>query len=442
MIPCLLLVFTTATCKSLLKFVGGLFAIKTRRVLTVHLHNQYMKSKCAYNLLINSSATIDNPDQRITQDVDKFAETLQEIITTLIISPVLVIYYAFKCWMVTGFSGPLIILIYFLVGSLVSRKLIQPIVNAVFYKEYEEGNFRSYFHVRVRQYIESIAFCDGEKDEINRANQKLDILLTYQRSIVNNELFLNIANESFSYFGSVISYFLVAIPIFTGVLNDKDASELSSIISQSSFVAMYLIFLFSTIIEQSTKLSDLAGYTARISELLEALEDIKDESEEIHLSNSDHIQFENITLYSPNEKLLVRHLDLSVSEGDRLVITGPNGSGKTSILRALAGLWPSSEGIIRVPKGILFLPQIPYLVDGSLRDQISSEAVSDESVMGLLEKVRLSHLAGMIESFDTRQEWYKLLSPGEQQRLAMVRVFYSKPRFLGIRCILLKKTKS
>lgn len=74
--------------------------------------------------------------------MDKFAETLQEIITTLIISPVLVIYYAFKCWMVTGFSGPLIILIYFLVGSLVSRKLIQPIVNAVFYKEYEEGNFR------------------------------------------------------------------------------------------------------------------------------------------------------------------------------------------------------------------------------------------------------------------------------------------------------------
>lgn len=93
---------------------------------------------------------------------------------------------------------------------------------------------------------------------------------------------------------------------------------------------MYLIFLFSTIIEQSTKLSDLAGYTARISELLEALEDIKDESEEIHLSNSDHIQFENITLYSPNEKLLVRHLDLSVSEGDRLVITGPNGKCNTT----------------------------------------------------------------------------------------------------------------
>lgn len=92
---------------------------------------------------------------------------------------------------------------------------------------------------------------------------------------------------------------------------------------------MYLIYLFSTIIEQSTKLSDLAGYTARIAELLEALEDIRDESEEIHLLNSDHIQFEDITLYSPNKKLLVRHLDLSVSEGDRLVITGPNGKRDT-----------------------------------------------------------------------------------------------------------------
>ena len=93
---------------------------------------------------------------------------------------------------------------------------------------------------------------------------------------------------------------------------------------------MYLIYLFSTIIEQSTKLSDLAGYTARIAELLEALDDIRNESEEIHLLNSDHIQFENVTLYSPNEKLLVRHLDLSIPEGDRLVITGPNGKYGTA----------------------------------------------------------------------------------------------------------------
>lgn len=82
-------------------------------------------------------------DQRITQDIDKFAETLSQIVTKLIIAPVMVIYYTYKCWIVTGFAGPLVIFVYFFLGSFISRKFIQPIVNAVFFKELQEGNFRS-----------------------------------------------------------------------------------------------------------------------------------------------------------------------------------------------------------------------------------------------------------------------------------------------------------
>ncbi|KAG1180425.1 hypothetical protein G6F70_001493 [Rhizopus microsporus] len=415
---CLLLVFAVAACKSLLKFMGELFAIKTRRLLTVHLQHRYIKSKMVYNLLMNQY--VDNPDQRITQDVDKFAETLQQIITNLIIAPLMAIYYTYKCWMVTGFFGPLAVLVYFLIGSLLSRRLIQPIVNAVFYKELQEGNFR-YLHVRLRQYVESIAFCDGEKEEHDRANQSLNTLLTYQRSIVNNSLFLNMANESFSYLGSIISYFLVAIPIFTGALDGKDAGELSSIISQ---------------------LSDLAGYTARIGELLEALDQVVENLENVeidhphHFDNGcDHIEFDHVTLYSPSRKLIVRDLCMTIQPKHHVVFTGSNGRGKTSILRALAGLWPSSEGTVRVPKDILFLPQIPYLVEGSLRNQLGypSSQCTDESILSNLEKVRLSHLAGMLESFDTcyGQEWYKMLSPGEQQKLVFARIFYANPRFVG-----------
>lgn len=126
-------------------------------------------------------------DQRITQDIDKFAETLRQIVTNLIIAPVMVVYYTYKCWVVTGFAGPILIYVYFLLGSFISRKFIQPIVNAVFFKELQEGNFR-YLHVRLRQYAESIAFCDGEKEENNRAQHSLGTLLTYQRTIVNKEL--------------------------------------------------------------------------------------------------------------------------------------------------------------------------------------------------------------------------------------------------------------
>jgi ATP-binding cassette subfamily D (ALD) protein 4 len=139
------------------------------------------------------------------------------------------------------------------------------------------------------------------------------------------------------------------------------------------------------------------------------------------------------------------------------------GCGKTSILRALACLWPCSEGRVHVPKvrlgkDIIFLPQLPYLIDGSLRDQIvypnttpatkskvyktpmkynytelRYTLVTDEEIVQLLSIVRLSHLSGLIQSYDTHygQEWNKMLSPGEQQRLVFARVFYWKPRFAG-----------
>lgn len=165
---------------------------------------------------------------------------------------------------------------------------------------------------------------------------------------------------------------------------------------------MYLIYLFSTILEQSSKLSDLAGYTARIGELLEALDEVTDEIENIEIDHphrqddqSETIEFENVTLFSPRSKLIVHDLNLKINQGDHVAFTGPNGNfvtlilccsilptllrilgcGKTSILRALACLWPCSEGKVHVPKvrrgkDILFLPQLPYLIDGSLRDQI------------------------------------------------------------------------
>lgn len=446
-LPCLLLVFGTATIKSLLNFMGGLFSLKARKLLTVHLQSRYIKPKSMYTLVMNHEE-IDNPDQRITQDIDKFAETLSQIVTKLIIAPVMVIYYTYKCWIVTGFAGPLVIFVYFFLGSFISRKFIQPIVNAVFFKELQEGNFR-YLHVRLRQYAESIAFCDGELEENKRASKSLNTLLTYQRNIVNKELPLKMANESFSYLGSILSYLIIAIPIFAGAFDDKDSSELSSIISANSFVAMYLIYLFTTIIEESSKLSDLAGYTARIGELLEALDEVADEIENVEIDHpdrqddqSDIIEFENVTLYSPRSKLIVREFNLKINQGNNVAFVGPNGSGKTSLLRALASLWPCNEGKVRVPrvqlgKDIIFLPQAPYLIDGSLRDQITypsaspATKITDGEIVELLEKVRLSHLSSLITSYDTSygQEWNKLLSPGEQQRLVFARILYWKPRF-------------
>ncbi|KAI8335836.1 ATP-binding cassette sub-family D member 4-like protein [Chlamydoabsidia padenii] len=445
MVPCLLLIFGVAAGKALVTYTGGLLALKIRRLLTNHLHHRYIQPKIMYTLVLGHH--VDNPDQRITQDIDKFAETMQSILEKLIISPILVVLYTWQCWAVAGFLGPSLIYVYFILGSLVSRRFIQPIVTAVFYKELEEGNFR-YLHVRLRQFAESIAFTKGEEEENQRAKTSLDTLLCHQRLIVNKQLPLQLANQTFSYFGSILSYLIVAIPIFAGTFDDKDAGELSGIISKNSFVSMYLIYLFTTIIDQSDKISVLAGYVARIGELLEAIDQIDNELDSVKMDSvdqgprGDSIVFEKVSLQSPSGKPIVTDLNLEINDGQHIVLMGPNGSGKSSILRALAGLWPCSKGRIQVPnlkhgKDLIFLPQTPYLVQGSLRDQLaypslsSTVALTDQDVRSLLKQVRLSHLETTIKSFDTvyGPEWNKLLSPGEQQRLVYARILFWKPRF-------------
>ncbi|KAI7860777.1 ATP-binding cassette sub-family D member 4 [Circinella umbellata] len=447
-IPCIILVFGAAAGKSLLSFMGELFSLKIRRLLTQYVHDCYIKPKTLYSVVTSPNAP-DNPDQRIAQDIDKFADALKGIVENLIIAPFLVAYYTWKCWAVTGFLGPFMIYGYFIVGSILSQMLIRPIVNAVFYKELAEGNFR-FLHVRLRQFAEAIAFSRGECEEHTRAKESLNILLDNQRKVVNRELPLHLSNESFSYFGSILSYLIVAMPIFAGTFDDKDPSELSEIISKNSFFCMYLIFRFTVIIEQSVKLSDLAGYAARIGEVLEVIDDVDDELDHISVYHpimgdlndydSTSILFENVELISPQGKQLVSNFNLEISNTDRVVILGPNGSGKSSLLRALAGLWHCSTGRIRIPKDILgkdfvFLPQIPYLIDGSLREQImypyNSSSMTDIQIRELLHQVQLSHLEEMIQSFDARfgEEWQKMLSPGEQQRLMFTRILYWKPRF-------------
>ncbi|KAI8367703.1 ATP-binding cassette sub-family D member 4-like protein [Radiomyces spectabilis] len=450
-VPCLLLVFGASAGKSLVTFMGGLFALKARRLLTEHVQARYIRPKTMYTLVLNHTS-IDNPDQRIAQDIERFSDTLRKIVEQLIIMPLLLISYTWQCWKVSGFMGPLFIYAYFILGSVISRRFIKPIVNAVFYKEAQEGYFR-FLHVRLRQYAESIAFSHGEKEENIRAKDSLDSLLVLQRSIVNKELPLNLANKSFAYFGSILSYFVIAIPVFAGAFDDKDPGDLSAIISKNSFVSMYLIYLFTSIIEQSSKLSDLAGYTARIAELLEAIEDVDNEIENIEIDypyreddqSNNAIEFENVSIWTPQGKNVIINLNLHIAKGEHVIIMGPNGSGKTSVLRALAGLWPCTSGRLHMPKmkhgkDIVFLPQIPYLIEGSLRDQItypslaSATTISDDEVRSLLEQVHLPHLEYLVDSFDTcyGPQWSKMLSPGEQQRLVFARILYWKPTFAAL----------
>ncbi|CAI2169389.1 2837_t:CDS:2 [Funneliformis geosporum] len=453
MIYSIVIVLCAGFCRSFVKFIGGLFALSTRKILTRTLHSQYVNKNAFYRLLASRTG-VDNPDQRIAQDVDKFSETFQEICEKTIITPILIIYYTYKTSSLTGSLGPFLIYSYFILGITASRFLINPLVNLVYIKEFHEGNFR-FLHIRIRQFAESIAFSLGEKAERYRLDSFFNNILKYQRKIIDRELYLDALTESFSYFGSIFSYLIIAIPVFSGEYDGIEKEKLGGIISMNAFLSLYLIYRFTEIVKQSTNISDLAGYTARIGQLLEAIEDISNNTDDV---DPDYpfeyrpgaelsIEFSQVSFASPTGTPLLSDFKFTIEQEKNVMIMGPNGSGKTSLLRVMCGLWPTTKGQIEHQKQInhkylIYLPQTPYLVFGSLRDQLTypmindekNQLLNDEEVRTLLALVNLTHIERIVQSFDLKYgiDWNIMLSPGEQQKLAFARLFFWEPTFAAL----------
>ena len=199
------------------------------------------------------------------------------------------------------------------------------------------------------------------------------------------------------------------------------------------------------IVHLNTRLSEIAGYTANVCNLLEVMDDIgshDSEKKRKHIADGETIKFEHVNLETPSGTQLVKDLSFEVKQGENLLITGPNGTGKSSLFRVLAGLWYIEKGTIRKPGGaataslsdVYYVPQKQYNALGSLRDQItypeSREAsrATDEELLELLKRVNIDFLVER-EGWDEVRNWDDILSLGEQQRLSFARLFYHKPKY-------------
>jgi len=197
---------------------------------------------------------------------------------------------------------------------------------------------------------------------------------------------------------------------------------------------------FVEILMLGKSLDELAGHTHRIGTLFRALEPGAQAASAAPQSG-DQICFQGVTVSAPEPngeaRVLVRHLDLEVPRGRNLIITGPNGAGKTATLRVLAGLWPPSEGRVTCPaSGLLWLPQRPFLVSGTLRDQITYPMLAgfqrrfDERVLECLRMAGVEKLAESAAGLDREHaEWDDVLSGGERQRVGFARLFYAAPKY-------------
>lgn len=422
------------------------FIVAWRVWLTDRLTGDWLEGRAYYRGRF-IDGTIDNPDQRIQQDIDVLTAgvgttpnvpsngTDKVLLFGAVQAVLSVISFTAILWNLSGtltlfgVSMPRamfwILIIYVLVATMIAFWLGRPLIGLSFRNELTNAAFR-YALVRVRDAAEAVGFYRGERAERVQLSSRF-------RPIIDN--YLLYVNRTVGWFGfnTSMSQLIVPLPwvlqaprLFAGQIKFGAVTQteraFSNICDGLSFFRNYY--------------DQFASYRAaiiRLHGLVVADEKARDLPELLVRPSADGaVDIEGVEVRTPDGDQLIDTLDLHLSEGDAMVITGPSGSGKTTLLRSLAQLWPYASGTLRCPDGpnqTMFLSQLPYVPLGDLRAVVCYPApgseIPDDVLREVLLKVMLPHLVDLL---DEEQDWVKVLSPGEQQRVAFARVLLTKPK--------------
>ncbi|PMD53564.1 ATP-binding cassette sub-family D protein-like protein member 1 [Hyaloscypha bicolor E] len=446
---------------SMLSYHQCQLSLQYRTRLTNYIHDKYLSNMTFYSLSALDDR-IKNADQLVTVDVSKFANSLAELYGNLAKPTLDMLIYNYSLSKSVGGEGLFFMSLLVQLSANVMRALTPPFGKYVADEARLEGEFR-FEHSRLIDYSEEIALYNGHEAEKDTLDKGYFTLIKHVNYILRRRFTHGIMEDFIiKYVWGALGLILCSVPVFfkiPGAVAQTMGDRTESFVTNRRLL-LSSSDAFGRVMFSYKEVTELAGYTSRVATLLEVMDDIKaghfektlvsDESsaEQLDLMKgrgtvieSEDIEFINVPIITPGGSVLVKALSFSMKRGDHVLVVGPNGCGKSSLFRILGGLWPVYGGTVRKPSlsQVFYVPQRPYLSSGSLRQQIiypdslrimRSKGITDTDLLAILKILDLDHLVSSFpEGWDAEAEWRDVLSGGLQQRVAMARLFYNRPKY-------------
>lgn len=412
--------------------------IRWRRWLTAYYQSRWLTHQAYYRLQLQPETLgNDNPDQRISDDINDFVESGLVLGFGFVTNIFSLFSFLLILWELSfpitlfGVSIPAylvwVALLYSVFGTLLAQWIGKPLVSLNFIRQRLEADFR-FALVRLRENAEGVALYRGERDEGRVLDSRFAAVVVNFRQIMSRNRAVNTLIYSYSQAAGVFPWFAAAPLYFTKKISFGNLSRVAGAFGEVQQSASWIVNNYQSLANWAATVSRLATFTRALA----AVHAAGDGQIAMVPAAGPGISVRKLHLALPDGTVLLDEMDLHFEPGVPTVIMGRSGGGKSTLFRALAGIWPFGSGTVERPAGTaMFLPQKPYIPLGTLRRALSYPAEPDAYGEGVMQAALAdAGLGSLAPELDVDAAWGQRLSGGEQQRLAFARALLARPDWL------------